>query len=323
MEKFSKSTGLPTNANQSKRKMISNHTFDFQLDQLRNEYRKLQHIIEQFDEGMIITDPNQVDNPVIYMNPGFTKLTKYTREEVIGKNCRFLRGKDTDSQAMEDIRIAIKNKEPITTELLNYKKDGTPFWNELKIRPIFDDYGELLYFVGIQTDVTIRRNALEMAYYDPLTSIPNRRYLLKTLEERLKNEDDVTLMLFDIDDFKIINDTYGHIAGDELLLEISQRITQAVPSHFTARLAGDEFVVLLSTEDKEEIYTIVTNIIESFTSGFQIPSLNTKYITTFSIGISCSCRHGRTSEELIHKADIAMYEAKKTFGTFYCFYDWD
>nr|WP_281351665.1 PAS domain-containing protein [Alkalicoccus luteus] len=106
----------------------------------------------------LITDPKQPDNPIIYANNGFFELTGYTKEEVIGQNCRFLQGPDTDRRAVASMRRAIEQKDPFTVELLNYRKDGTPFWNLLHIDPVYvEDEGQY-YFVGIQKEITDLKN---------------------------------------------------------------------------------------------------------------------------------------------------------------------
>lgn len=109
--------------------------------------------------GVTISDPKLPDNPLIFANKGFEKLTGYQIQEVLGVNCRFLQGKETDQEAIDQIKIAIQERTPITVELLNYRKDGRSFWNELTISPVFDESGDLLYFVGLQADVTRRKKA--------------------------------------------------------------------------------------------------------------------------------------------------------------------
>ena len=103
-----------------------------------------------------ITDPRQPDNPLIWVNPSFTRVTGYEAEEVVGRNCRFLQGPATDPAAVEGIRSALRERRTHTTTVLNYRKDGTAFWNQLSISPVFDGEGELVSFVGVQTDVTER-----------------------------------------------------------------------------------------------------------------------------------------------------------------------
>lgn len=107
--------------------------------------------------GILLTDPHQEDNPIIYANDKFTELTGYEKREVIGRNCRFLQGNATDETPVTELRTAIDNREPVTVELRNYRKDGTEFWNRVRIAPIFDDDGDLDLFVGFQDDITDRK----------------------------------------------------------------------------------------------------------------------------------------------------------------------
>jgi two-component system, cell cycle sensor histidine kinase and response regulator CckA len=113
--------------------------------------------IQAVMQGILITDPNQSDNPIVYASPGFERLTGYTAAEVLSRNCRFLQGKDTDRAALARIRGAVEAGEPCTVELLNYRKDGTTFWNELSVSPVRDESGRVTHFVGVQADVTQRR----------------------------------------------------------------------------------------------------------------------------------------------------------------------
>ncbi|HEX3146774.1 MAG TPA: PAS domain-containing protein [Gemmataceae bacterium] len=108
---------------------------------------------DAFLQGVTITDPNLPGNPVVYANEGFTRLTGYTREEIVGRNCRVLHGADTAPAAREVIREAIRQRRACFVEILNYRKDGTPFWNALSIAPIIED-GQVTNFVGVQTDIT-------------------------------------------------------------------------------------------------------------------------------------------------------------------------
>jgi PAS domain S-box-containing protein len=112
-------------------------------------------------EGIVISDPHQPDNPLIYVNDGFERLTGHSRSEVLGRNCRFLQGPGTDTTALELIRECIRERRECHVELLNYRKDGTPFWNRLSIAPLRDAKGRLTHFVGVQSDITARKLAEE------------------------------------------------------------------------------------------------------------------------------------------------------------------
>jgi PAS domain S-box-containing protein len=109
---------------------------------------------------MLITDPTRPDNPIVFSNDAFTKLTGYTREEIVGKNCRFLQGAETDPKAVTKIRDAIERRVPIEIDLLNHKKSGETFWNRLLISPVFDPDGQLIYYFASQFDVTLEKERL-------------------------------------------------------------------------------------------------------------------------------------------------------------------
>jgi two-component system cell cycle sensor histidine kinase/response regulator CckA len=113
--------------------------------------------IQTVSQGIIITDPKQPDNPIIYASTGFERITGYAADEAIGRNCRFLRGKDTDKETVGKLREAIAAGRSCAVEILNYRKDGTPFWNALSLNPVPDENGEVAYFVGVQNDVTERK----------------------------------------------------------------------------------------------------------------------------------------------------------------------
>ena len=119
--------------------------------------------VEMTRMPMVVTDPRQPDNPIVFTNGAFLDLTGYTREEVIGRNCRFLQGADTDHGTVEELRRALAEHKAVAVDILNYKKDGTRFWNGLFIGPVFDKQGELLYFFASQLDITSRRIS-EMSY---------------------------------------------------------------------------------------------------------------------------------------------------------------
>src|SRR5579885_1181184 len=117
--------------------------------------------VEAARNGVVITDPVQPDNPIIYTNPAFTDITGYAADEILGQNCRFLQGEDRAQPALNDVRLAIKEGRDVTAILRNYRKDGRRFFNELTISPVRNDRGKLVAFVGIQNDITARIEAEE------------------------------------------------------------------------------------------------------------------------------------------------------------------
>ena len=125
------------------------------------DLRLRERAISASTNSILITDPNLPDNPIVYVNPAFEKTTGYTPEEVLGWNCRFLQGEDRDQPALEELRVAIQEGRECRVVLKNYKKDGTPFWNDLSLYPVRDESGHLANFVGVQNDVTERLRAEE------------------------------------------------------------------------------------------------------------------------------------------------------------------
>lgn len=132
-----------------------------QSEQSNRELRLRDRAIQAVSQGILITDPNLPDNPVIFASDGFMRITGYQPHEVLGKNCRFLQGKDTDPDTMAKLRAAIAERRSCAVEILNYRKDGTPFWNQLTIAPVIGPSGQVSHFVGVQNDVTDRRRLEE------------------------------------------------------------------------------------------------------------------------------------------------------------------
>ncbi|UOR13851.1 PAS domain-containing protein [Halobacillus amylolyticus] len=120
--------------------------------------------------GVLITDPSLEDNPIVYANQGFVDMTGYALEEIMGSNCRFLQGEETNMAEVDRLREGIRNHESVFVELLNYKKDGTKFWNSLSVDPIYMEEEDRHYFVGVQRDVTNRKN-IEKSYYESVKEV--------------------------------------------------------------------------------------------------------------------------------------------------------
>ena len=127
-----------------------------------DKLRLLDRAVTASTNSIVITDPNQPDDPLVYVNPAFERTTGYPAEEALGRNCRFLQGEDHDQPALEELRTAIHEERHCTVVLRNYRKDGTLFWNELSVYPVRDEKGHMTNFVGVQNDVTERIRAEEV-----------------------------------------------------------------------------------------------------------------------------------------------------------------
>jgi PAS domain S-box-containing protein len=141
------------------RLQLAHHYARLQTEHVRigGEFALLRQALDLAATGFILTDPRLEDNPIVYVNQSFLVMTGYAADEVLGRNCRFLQGRETDPARVEELRRATRERRPATVELRNYRKDGTPFWNEIHISPVRDERGEVVRFVGVQVDVSAYR----------------------------------------------------------------------------------------------------------------------------------------------------------------------
>ncbi|MDL0432701.1 EAL domain-containing protein [Marinobacter sp. TBZ242] len=284
--------------------------------------RILERSVEASSSGVTIVDATMPDLPLIYVNPAFERMTGYHAEEMIGRNCRILQGPDTNPVAIARIRSGLAALREVHTSLVNYRKDGSSFWNDLYIAPVRNTAGEVTHFIGIQTDISDRIRQEEVltfqASHDSLTGLPNRIYLESHLEgicRRAQARQLVIHALFiDLDGFKPINDSLGHAFGDEILVQTARRLEAALPDDATLiRFGGDEFVALVpGPTDSQSVGRVADLILDQFSRPF----LNEDVEITLSaaIGITTGTDAPDNSMLLIQHADMAMFEAKKLGG---------
>ncbi len=271
-------------------------------------------------EGVIITGPDQ---RIVYANQAFDALTGYDFDEVFGHTCRFLQGPDTDPSAVARIHDDLHNGGGFVGEILNYRKDGSRFWNLLTITPLRDESGNITHFVGVQRDITDLRELntrLEhLAFHDELTGLPNRRALDRYFAEQLpavvKSGQHIALGIIDLDDFKAINDTHGHDHGDLLLKTVAERIGPRMgPQDFLARLGGDEFVVVLGGDNDTSEHGLLRARIDAIGQCFAEPfdiGLDAPLDMGLSMGVALCPAHATAGGELLRLADEALFQAKR------------
>ncbi|MDQ1315906.1 MAG: hypothetical protein QG662_2015, partial [Pseudomonadota bacterium] len=281
--------------------------------------RLWERAIESSVNAILITDAEVPGNPLIYANPAFERITGYSQEEALGRNCSFLQNEDTDQPAVEELRQAIREQREGRVLLRNYRKDGSLFWNELLIAPVRDESGKVAHFVGIQNDVTERKaNETQLEYqanYDVLTGLANRNLFQDRLSRALisarRNDRSLAVLFIDLDNFKNINDSLGHDAGDALLTQVAARLTGNVRAGDTvARQGGDEFVLLLSEiRDAADVPVVTQKILRAMSAPFDINGRELR--VTCSIGIASYPKDGEDQQTLLKNADAAMYRAKE------------
>lgn len=411
----------------------------------RIEATLLLKAIDHTGVGVVLTNPRLQDNPIIYVNKGFEEITGYLADDIIGHNCRFLQGEQTKQEDVQIIRNAIREQRPCELEILNYKKNGETYWNELHLTPLFDEYGELEYFIGIQKDITVRKQAQEarilyekvfhntmqgvmitdqhstillvneafskitgysvqeaigqkptmlssgkqttpfyqqlwqdiqtkgqwegelwnkrkngeiypeflnisevrnskeevtnyvaiftditesknrekqlatLSMRDALTGIANRRGFDHYTQEKwavlTEIEEPLSLILIDIDHFKLYNDYYGHLEGDATLAIVAQQIANSIDKDISlaVRYGGEEFAVILPQYHLEAAYEVAQRIRLAVEQAQIIHKHSAvKEIVSISCGVaSIIPTKDNDINTLIRYADQALYEAKE------------
>ncbi|MBI2969197.1 MAG: EAL domain-containing protein, partial [Gammaproteobacteria bacterium] len=407
----------------------------------QEELRLREKAIEAAANGIVITDPNQDDNPVIYANAAFERMTGYERSEILGRNCRFLQGRRKNQPGLGILRDAIARGEGAHVELQNFRKDGTPYRAEIVTTPVRDPGGNLTHFVGIIEDISDRKRKEEalrltakvfensneamficdsrhrvtrinnayckitghtedevigrqsgildsaakdagastsfwrnlrvkgnwsgesyarrkdgsqypiwlnvtvdydefqkathyigwfsdisqlkesqerlqyLANYDNLTGLLNRSLfydrLINSIERAKRREHRMAVLFIDLDNFKVVNDTLGHQAGDALLTITAERLRRAVRSaDSVCRIGGDEFMILLSTlEGPDQAARTAARIIEAMSVQTRVEGYT--IVPSASVGISLYPDDASDADTLIRKADMAMFKGKE------------
>jgi diguanylate cyclase (GGDEF)-like protein/PAS domain S-box-containing protein len=271
-------------------------------------------------EGILVTDTSRV---ILRVNKAFTEITGYTAEEAVGQTPHLLNSGRQDAAFFAAMWESIARSGSWHGEVWNRRKNGEVYPERLTITAVKDDAGLATHYVGIFTDITSRKVAEDeiekLAFFDPLTQLPNRRLLMDRLEQALaagaRRHRKGALLFVDLDDFKTLNDTLGHDKGDLLLQQVAKRLSTCVRDGDTvARLGGDEFVVLLEdlSENAMDAATQAENvgekILATLNQTYQLA--NCEHHSTSSIGVTLFGDHQESIDEPLKRADLAMYQAK-------------
>lgn len=292
----------------------------FQLQEVEQALLLREQALVSSSNGIMITRSDETDHSIVYVNPAFERITGYHADEVIGREGRFLVRDDLAQPDLEEIRSALRERREGRALLRNYRRDGSQFWNELRISPVKDAAGAVTtHFVSVINDVSERVNyQKELEYqatHDSLTGLANRNLLNDRISQAIawakRQNLHVGLLLLDLDHFKLINDASGHGAGDEMLKQVAQRLNLCVRDTDTvARLGGDEFVIVLTDlPETGDVDAISEKILNSLSRPMNINGR--EIFVTASIGVSVYPRDGDHGEILLRYADIAMYRVKE------------
>lgn len=298
---------------------------------LAEQNLRIAAIAFESQEGMLVTDANRM---ILRVNRAFTHITGYNEEEVIGKHPGMLSSGRHDVDFYAEMWESINNTGAWEGEVWNRRKSGEVYPAHLTFTAVKGRDGIAVNYVATLIDITLRKSAAEeiqhLAFYDPLTGLPNRRLLMDRLKQALassaRGDRDGALLFLDLDHFKTLNDTLGHDVGDLLLKNVAERLTSCVREGDTvARLGGDEFVIMLEglsdsvLEAAAQTEAVGEKILTTLNQPYQLAAH--EYHNTPSIGATLFSGHELEVDELLKQADIAMYQAKTAGRNALTFFD--
>lgn len=284
-------------------------------------------------DAIVVTDR---DGAILRVNEAFTKITGYSAEDMAGKNTRILNSGRHTEGFFREMWGAINRDGQWSGEIWNKRKNGEIYPEWLTITSIKDAHGLVAYYVGTFIDISIRKkteaNNYQLAFYDHLTNLPNRRLLLDRLWHAQaaseRNKLFGALLFLDLDNFKTINDTLGHGAGDLLLVEAAKRISDTVRSTDTvSRIGGDEFIILLEGVNANRALAagyakmVGSKLLETLEKSYELHGKEVN--SPASIGVTIFQGREFGFDELLKQSDVAMYESKKAGRNALRFFDQD
>lgn len=288
-----------------------NITKQLQLEKhIKEKANELQRLNDIISKSALYTTTDLEGN-ITYISDAFARLTGYDKNELIGENHRLFKHTSMSKEFFDKLWETISKDRRFVGEVQNFTKDGGSYWTKIIIDPIFNDDGKKIGYSSYRENITDKKELEYISRHDPLTNLYNRRAFMEQLQREIKSatryKEYFGFIIFDIDHFKKINDTYGHQVGDIVLVNLSQIVKSNLrDDDFLARWGGEEFVIIAKCKTKEELQQLVEKLQGKISKG------------DFSPVVSVTCSFGITQflendndESLIKRADIALYRAKK------------
>ncbi len=281
--------------------------------------------MEAMSASAILVDVRSPEQPIIWANPAFERLTGYSRDELRGRMWTLNEGPETDPETAARLHEAVERGQELCVIIRHHRRDGSAYWSETLMAPAREGNGLVTHYMSVQKDVTERAEATtrtaHMAYHDDLTGLPNRAQLQEHLALALARADrkqtTVALLFLDLDGFKGVNDRYGHFVGDHLLIDVARRWRNVTrDGEALARLGGDEFVLLLTdlrpAAARESARAAAERCDSALALPFDIDGVPGETVQVrVSAGVAVYPEDGTTPAELMLATDAAMYANKR------------
>lgn len=271
--------------------------------------------INAASEGCFVVDKNQ---QIVFVNPALLSMLGYEEYDLLGKHPRLFNPTSTENDFIKRIWQDVARGNSWKDEVCLKHKDGQEIVCQLRVSPISERYESSSYYVAMVSDITelkkYQDTILRQATLDALTGLPNRTLLMDRLKHAFaraqRASSQVAVLFMDLDGFKEINDTLGHNVGDELLIQVADRLREAIRESDTlARMGGDEFIFVINDAELEGVEHLCDKLIGKLEQGFELEGNH--HNITASLGIAMYPEHGMDENELLRLADQAMYEAKR------------
>lgn len=281
-------------------------------------FKILHRVVEQSPSSIIVTDR---DGTIIYVNPSFVQSTGYAKEEAVGKNTGLFKSDKNPTETITKLWETILSGNEWRGELSSKKKDGSDFWEHSVISSLKNDDGDITHFIAINTDITEYKNMMEaltvskrkyrkLSITDSLTDLYNNRHFYERVETESNKESPLSVILLDIDNFKQINDTYGHVEGDRVLQQISQIIKCEVgEKHVPCRYGGEEFAIILPETTVNEAVIVAEKIRMTVSEKTVQTESGDKINLTVSLGVVQRKSYDDV-ESFMRRVDKLLYRSK-------------
>ncbi|GAB2511637.1 sensor domain-containing protein [Lysobacter humi (ex Lee et al. 2017)] len=286
--------------------------------QLSTRLRLLERVVESTGNGILIADATDPAFPIVYANPAFEQITGYPLQAIEGRAFDFLQAADPAQPGAATLREALHAMTDAKVALHGMRRDGQAFWYEYEVAPMRDAAGRVSHLLGLMVDTTERqRHAQQLAWrssHDVLTGLPNRHLVLDRVGQAVQRARDgqrrAAVLIADLDEFKLVNDEFGHAAGDAALIEVASRLRRVLgPRALLGRSVGDEFAILLEDGDDLQAERVAAQVHAALAEPIEAGTHSCKL--SLSVGYSHFPDDAVSAESLLMSAELAMYQAKR------------